>query len=38
MDGVAQLLNEMTAFGVISGYAVFGAVAEMRYAEAVAVR
>ena len=35
MDEVAQLLNAMVADGVISAYAVFGAVAQMRYAEAV---
>ena len=36
MEGVARLLNAMVADGVISGYAVFGAVAQMRYTEAVA--
>ena len=36
MDRVARLLNDMTASGVIAGYAVFGAVAQMRYTEAVA--
>jgi len=36
MDKVAQLLNRMVADGVVSSYAVFGAVAQMRYAEAVA--
>lgn len=36
MDEVAQLLNAMVADGVISAYAVFGAVAQMRYTEAVA--
>ena len=33
---VAKLLNTMLNDGVISGYAVFGAVAQMRYTEAVA--
>jgi hypothetical protein len=36
MERVARLLNDMAASGVISGYAVFGAVALMRYTEAVA--
>jgi len=36
MDEVARLLNAMVADGVISAYAVFGAVAQMRYTEAVA--
>jgi len=36
MDRVARLLNDMTTSGVIAGYAVFGAVAQMRYTEAVA--
>ncbi len=36
MDEVAQLLNAMVADGVISAYAVFGAVAQMRYTDAVA--
>jgi len=35
MDEVARLLNEMTKAGVITDYAVFGAVAQMRYTEAV---
>jgi hypothetical protein len=35
MDAVARLLNEMIRVGVISDYAVFGAVAQMRYTEAV---
>lgn len=35
MKQVAQLLNDMVADGVIDGYAVFGAVAQMRYTEAV---
>ncbi len=36
MDEVAKLLNEMVQSGVITEYAVFGAVAQMRYTEAVA--
>lgn len=36
MNEVAELLNAMVGEGVISGYAVFGAVAQMRYTEAVA--
>jgi hypothetical protein len=32
---VAELLNAMVADRVIAGYAVFGAVAQMRYTEAV---
>jgi hypothetical protein len=36
MKRVAQLLNEMRAAGVIADYAVFGAVAQMRYTEPVA--
>lgn len=35
MDEVAKLLNEMVRAGVVSDYAVFGAVAQMRYTEAV---
>lgn len=35
MKKVAELLNCMLADGVISDYAVFGAVAQMRYTEAV---
>ncbi|MBN2448973.1 MAG: hypothetical protein JXR77_01205 [Lentisphaeria bacterium] len=35
MRDVATLLNEMVAAGVIETYAVFGAVAQMRYTEAV---
>jgi hypothetical protein len=35
MDEVARLLNEMVRAGVIVDYAVFGAVAQMRYTEAV---
>jgi len=36
MKLVAQLLNEMRAAGVIDDYALFGAVAQMRYTEPVA--
>jgi hypothetical protein len=36
MKLVAQLLNEMKAAGVIADYAIFGAVAQMRYTEPVA--
>ena len=36
MKDVAQLLNEMRAAGVITGYALFGATAQMRYTEPVA--
>lgn len=36
MRRVAELLNEMVQAGVIRDYAVFGAVAQMRYTEAVA--
>ncbi len=36
MDEVARLLNDMVTTGVIVEYAVFGAVAQMRYTEAVA--
>lgn len=36
MKLVAQLLNEMRAVGVIADYAMFGAVAQMRYTEPVA--
>lgn len=32
---MAQLLNEMRAAGVIQNYAVFGAIAQMRYTEPV---
>jgi hypothetical protein len=35
MDEVARLLNDMVQAGVIVNYAVFGAVAQMRYTEAV---
>ena len=36
MKELAQLLNEMLAAGVIENYALFGAVAQMRYTEPVA--
>jgi hypothetical protein len=36
MKQVAQLLNDMQAAGVIKNYALFGAMAQMRYTEAVA--
>lgn len=36
MKRVAELLNEMLQAGVVLDYAVFGAVAQMRYTEAVA--
>lgn len=36
MKELAQLLNEMQQAGVIKNYALFGAVAQMRYTEAVA--
>lgn len=36
MRNVAELLNEMRAAGVIIDYALFGAVAQMRYTEPVA--
>jgi hypothetical protein len=36
VKGVAQLLNEMCASGVIQNYALFGAAAQMRYTEPVA--
>lgn len=35
MDEVARLLNEMVEAGIITSYAIFGAVAQMRYTEAV---
>lgn len=35
MKDVAELLNRLLAEGVITDYAVFGAVAQMRYTEAV---
>ncbi len=36
MQAVARLLNDLVSEGVIAGYALFGAVAQMRYTEAVA--
>ncbi len=36
MKKVAHLLNAMLEIGIIDDYAVFGAVAQMRYTEAVA--
>ncbi len=36
MKELAQLLNEMLSTGVIQNYALFGAVAQMRYTEPVA--
>lgn len=36
MEIVAKLLSEMIDAGIISAYAVFGAVAQMRYTDAVA--
>jgi len=36
MKEVGELLNEMRAVGVISEYALFGAIAQMRYTQAVA--
>ena len=36
MKEVAQLLNDMVAAGVITDYALFGAVAQIRYTEPVA--
>jgi hypothetical protein len=35
MEKVPRLLNDMVDAGVIKNYAVFGAVAQMRYTEAV---
>ena len=35
MEEVARLLNDMVQAGIITNYAVFGAVAQMRYTEAV---
>jgi hypothetical protein len=36
MKELARLLNDMLAAGVIKNYALFGAMAQMRYTEAVA--
>ena len=36
MKGVAQLLEDMKAAGVVRDYALFGAVAQMRYTEPMA--
>jgi hypothetical protein len=36
MKDVARLLNDMFSAGVITNYAIFGAVAQMRYTPAVA--
>ena len=36
MKAVAECLNEMKSAGVVKDYALFGAVAQMRYAEPVA--
>ena len=36
MKELAQLLNEMRSEGIIKDYALFGAVAQMRYTELVA--
>jgi hypothetical protein len=36
MKDVALLLNDMLSAGVITNYAIFGAVAQMRYTQAVA--
>ncbi len=36
MKRVAELLNDLVDAGVVTNYAVFGAVAQMRYTEAVA--
>ena len=35
MDKVTRLLHDMVEAGIITDYAVFGAVAQMRYTEAV---
>lgn len=35
MKEIAELLNEMRRIGIIKTYAIFGAVAQMRYTEAV---
>ena len=36
MKQVAQLLNDMLDAGIVQNYALFGAMAQMRYTEAVA--
>jgi hypothetical protein len=36
MKDIARLLNDMLSAGIIGDYAVFGAVAQMRYTSAVA--
>ena len=36
MKAVAQLLNELQSSGLVQGYALFGAMAQMRYTEPVA--
>ncbi len=36
MKALAQLLNEMRSVGVVQDYALFGAIAQMRYTEPVA--
>ena len=36
MKEIARLLNDMTEAGVITGYALFGALAQVRYTESVA--
>ncbi len=36
MKDVARLLNDMISAGIITDYAIFGAVAQMRYTSAVA--
>ncbi len=36
MKEIAQLLNDMVSSGVIADYALFGAIAQMRYTEPVA--
>jgi hypothetical protein len=35
MKNIADLLNEMLQAGIVRNYAIFGAVAQMRYTEAV---
>ena len=36
MKALAQLLNDMRSAGVVQEYALFGAIAQMRYTEPVA--